>query len=75
MGVIAASLTMEVCCRIARIARIVRWFPFRFALGLEALHRRLGFDQGALQREVFVGQQPLVPGQLHHRIKESCETW
>lgn len=67
MGGIRATLAMKVDGRVARvIGRTLRLF----SLGPEALRRRPGLDQGAIDAEVFIGKQVLLPGEAHDGIEE-----
>ena len=59
MDAVRADLIMKVH---RRIVRIVRRALITAALALEALQGRPGPDQGAVDTEVFVGQQALAPG-------------
>src|SRR5215468_7568563 len=58
MGDVTPPLAVEVY---GRVPRIVRWEPTRRVLLLEALEARPGLDQGAVDREVLVGQEAALP--------------
>src|SRR5439155_11354362 len=54
-----------------RIATVRRWLLIVWPLDrLEALHRSPGLDQGAVDAEVFGGQEPLDPGLPQDGVQE-----
>jgi len=59
---------MKICFHIPTAA--IRWWFARAVLRLEALHRRPGFDQRAIDREVVRLQQPLYLGLRKDRTQE-----
>ena len=67
MRVVATFLATEIYAGIARIIPRRRGAHF---LLLETLLSRPGFDQRAVYGEVFVGKQFVLPGQIHHLLKE-----
>jgi hypothetical protein len=72
MRLIGALLAMEVCLCIAATAtgrRSTRTTRLAI-LRLDALHRRPGFDQRAVDGEVVGGQEPLDPGLRQDRAEE-----
>ena len=66
--VVAPSLAVEVALGVAPAAR--RRLVATFGLGLEALHARKRFDQGAIDREMLVREQRPNLGLAQHRLEE-----
>src|SRR5215207_9505318 len=68
MSLVRASLAPEVGIRIAPASGCGRLV--RAILESKALYRGPGLDQGAVDREVLGGEQPLDPGLSQHCGKE-----
>jgi hypothetical protein len=67
MGIVAALLPMEVAFAVAPGTRT----RATAVLGPKALHRGPGLDQGAVDTEVFVGQELRPAGLVHHLPEET----
>src|SRR5437868_13560973 len=67
MRLIRTLLPVEILCG---ISRIIRWLLLPTIFILETLQTRCCFQQRSIHREMFIAQQPMLPGLLEHLIQK-----